>query len=97
VRDLQNYGVPGANRNAQALAILLHEYAHVAQPRVSGNAFREGGAEAWQKRNFPRILRRFGGQHPGDIPNRYTAYAPWTRAMQRNPVARDFGQFGRRP
>jgi hypothetical protein len=96
-RDLRSYGVPGASGNQrQALEILLHEYAHVAQPRASGTAFREGGAEAWAQRNFPRISRQFGGDRfaPGRMPY---AYPAWTRRMQRNPVARDYGQFGRRP
>jgi hypothetical protein len=100
VRDLQNYGVPGARRNEQALAVLLHEYAHVAQPTALRNPVAEGGAEAWAKRNIPRIERRFG-VHPGfaptDAPNRYTAYGPWTRAVQRRPLLRDYSQFGRRP
>jgi hypothetical protein len=98
-RDLQNYGLPGARRNEQALAVLLHEYAHTVQPRVNRKQIAEGGAEAWAKRNIPRIERQFGvlpGFAPTDAPNRYTAYGPWTRRMQRRPLLRDYGQFGRR-
>jgi hypothetical protein len=97
--DLRAYGVPGARRNLQALEVLLHEYSHVAQPRVfAGQPLIEGGAEAWTKHNLPRVLRALGGGRVDDLQTSYPAYRRWTRNIDRRfPAFRDYGQFGRRP
>jgi hypothetical protein len=94
-RDLLRFGIPGG-RQDQALAVLLHEYAHVDQPRMQKRWQIEGGAEAWAKKNFPRIRAQYG-QSWMDEDNPYVAYAPWTIAMSRHRVARDYGQFGLQP
>jgi hypothetical protein len=93
VNDLRAYGVPGAIRNPQALEVLLHEYAHVPQPRVGTTPFREGGAEAWAQHNLARVMAALHDPIAPQQPP--VAYAPWTRRI--GPVARDYGQFGRRP
>jgi hypothetical protein len=94
-RDLGNYGVPGAGRNPEALLTLLHEYAHVAQPRVGRTALVEGGAEAWARRNLGRVMAALHGPVGPALHPPPAAYAPWTRRI--DPVYRDYGQFGRRP
>jgi hypothetical protein len=94
--QLRMYGIPGSRRNLSALEVLVHEYTHTAQPRAQKRSVAEGGAEAWTKQNLPRILDALGGGRATDFPAGFAAYKQWTNRMQRRPVYRDYGQFGRR-
>ena len=47
-------------RDPRALEVLLHEYAHVNQPRVMKKYAYEGAAEVWALKNLDRVARKVG-------------------------------------
>jgi hypothetical protein len=65
VDAIRHYSLSPVGRNRDALRVLLHEYAHVNQPRVfnrlSAKAGIEPAADLWALNNFDRVARRIGG------------------------------------
>ena len=86
-------------RDWGALNVLLHEYAHVNQPRVNPRDLVEGGAETWSHAMLEDTIRKLGIP----APNRYdkpawNSYHDFVSKLSRNPYATyliDRGQFGR--